>query len=76
MTPWIPDRHHVLLDYEIRKVAAGKTKFLIVQMGVQHGKSSLGSIGLSAWYLGTFPDKHVVALRHLRSSARYRDFTE
>jgi len=69
MTPWIPYRHHVLIDHELRKVAAGKTKFLIVSAPVQHGKSQIGSIGFATWYLGTFPDRHVAVLSHTQGFA-------
>ena len=72
LTPWKPYRHHVALDQELRKVAVGKTKFLIVQMGVQHGKTTLGSVGMSAWFLGNNPDKQVMALSHTQSFAADR----
>lgn len=67
--PWIPYRHHILLDERLRQVAGGQIKFLISQMPVQHGKSRLGSVGFATWLLGNYPDKKVVALSHTQQFA-------
>ncbi len=59
-----------LIDRELVKVAYGKTKILVLQVPVQHGKSLLGSIGNAVWTLGRFPDRFVVAISHTQPFAR------
>lgn len=70
--PWIPYRHHALIDAELVKVALGKTQLLILQVPIQHGKSTLGSVGNAVWTLGRFPERFVVAISHTQDFARDR----
>lgn len=53
-------RHLILLSRELRKVALGQTKRLIVQMPPRHGKSELSSKYFPSWFLGCFPQKKVI----------------
>lgn len=61
---WAMARHLACLDRAITEsidlAAQGKREGLIVSMPPQHGKSSLCSQYLPAWYLGTHPDRRVV----------------
>ncbi len=52
--------HLLLLDRALTDLSRGKLNRLIVQMPPRHGKSTLGSQFFPAWYLGTFPDRHVI----------------
>lgn len=75
---WQMARHLVLLSRELRQVALGRTKRLIVQMPPRHGKSELSSKYFPSWFLGCFPQKKIIigsAIANLaeRYSAEARD---
>jgi predicted phage terminase large subunit-like protein len=61
---WLPYRHHRAINRELLKVAAGETRLLILSVPVRHGKTTLGSVGMSAWWLGLNPDDNVVEISH------------
>jgi predicted phage terminase large subunit-like protein len=48
----------------LRDIAAGRTKRLMVFMPPRHGKSELISKFFPAWYLGTFPNNHVILVSY------------
>lgn len=48
------------LNRVLLRVAAGKTRRVVITMPPQHGKSSLTSGYFPAWYLGLFPDHNVI----------------
>jgi predicted phage terminase large subunit-like protein len=52
--------HLALLDRALVDLVRGKHRRLVVQMPPRHGKSTLGSQFFPAWYLGTFPQRHVI----------------
>jgi hypothetical protein len=61
---WHPGDHLIYLDEKLREIAAGRIKRLMVFMPPRHGKSELISKYFSAWYLGTFPDNHVILVSY------------
>ena len=58
---WHPAEHLIYLDEKLRDIAAGRIKRLMVFMPPRHGKSELISKYFPAWYLGTFPNNHVIS---------------
>ena len=52
--------HLELLNAKLLALAGGHIKRLLVTMPPRHGKSELCSHYLPAWYLGTWPDRHVI----------------
>ncbi len=56
---WQLSPHLAMLNRRLMEAAAGN-KRLMVFMPPRHGKSELCSRYLPAWYLGTYPDKHVM----------------
>ncbi len=58
------------MNRHLQDVAAGKTEILVLQMPVQHGKTTLGSVGFSGWLLGTGPERRIMALSHTQAFAR------
>jgi predicted phage terminase large subunit-like protein len=61
---WHPGDHLIYLDEKLREIAAGRIKRLMVFMPPRHGKSELISKYFSAWYLGTFPNNHVILVSY------------
>lgn len=53
-------RHMHILNRELTAVATGENDRLIVQMPPRHGKSYLTSVYFPAWYLGRWPDRHII----------------
>ena len=53
-------RHHAALDKELVAIARGENNRLFVEMPPRHGKSMLTSQYFVAWYLGTYPKRHVI----------------
>ncbi|MGA9079826.1 MAG: phage terminase large subunit [Halobacteriota archaeon] len=61
---WQPADHLIYLDEKLRDIAAGRIKRLMVFMPPRHGKSELISKHFPAWYLGTFPNNHVILVSY------------
>jgi predicted phage terminase large subunit-like protein len=49
-----------LLNRKLGDVARGRIRHLLIAMPPRHGKSEFTSRYFPAWYLGTFPDRHVI----------------
>ena len=56
-----PAWFHERIAEELMKIETGENKRLMIFMPPRHGKSALGNIDFSAWYLGKHPDREVVA---------------
>lgn len=61
---WEPARHLVFLNEKLKQVAEGDINRLIVTFPPRHGKSTISSINLPAWYLGKYPDKNVILVSY------------
>ena len=57
------------LDRVTKRLEAGKSTFLIVNMPVRHGKSNLTSQRWPVWHLGRNPDNEAMMLAHNDSLA-------
>jgi predicted phage terminase large subunit-like protein len=69
-TPYLPYAWVRLLNQKLVDLAARRSRFLIVEAPVRHGKSELGSKWFPAWYLGQFPDHRVILGGHSVPFAR------
>jgi len=69
-TPWTPYRFHRLINRYLLEVAAGRISILVLQVPIQHGKTSLASVANAVWTLGCWPDKVVQVLSHTQRFAR------
>jgi predicted phage terminase large subunit-like protein len=56
--------HLETINRELVEVAAGQTRRLMVNMGFQHGKSTLCSHYFPAWYLLLFPHTRIILAAH------------
>src|SRR5271166_2629666 len=54
-------RHHQLVCHYLEMLVTGKIRRLMILMPPRHGKSELVSRRLPAYFLGRFPDCHVIA---------------
>lgn len=70
--PYVPARFHHLIGAEIVEVIEGRLDVLIVQTGVQHGKSQLCSVLAPALFLGLHPEKTVIAASYASEFAADR----
>jgi predicted phage terminase large subunit-like protein len=57
---WVCPNHLRLLNRKLLDVARGSTPRLLIAMPPRHGKSEFASKYFPAWYLGAFPDRHVI----------------
>ena len=57
---FIHGRHHALMAKKFERVAARKTRRLIINMPPRHTKSEFASYMLPAWFLGKFPHKKII----------------
>lgn len=64
-----PARHHKLLIDALEEVEAGQWDLLLVMMPPGSAKSTYGSVGFAAWYLGKHPDRCVIAASHTQELA-------
>lgn len=67
---WTSAPHLALLDEELVKLATGDSGRLIVELPPRHGKSELIGRYFPAWYLGTYPDRHVMYASYEARQAR------
>lgn len=67
---WTPYEHLILLNDYLLRVATGEIDRLMVWTPPRHGKSELVSRWLPAWYLGMFPDRHVMLASYEATLAR------
>ena len=67
---WTPYEHLILLNDYLLRVANGELDRLMIWTPPRHGKSVLVSQWLSAWYLGTFPDREVMLASYEATLAR------
>lgn len=56
-----PAPFHLRIAAELEAVARGETRYLAIMMPPRHGKSLLSSQHFPAWFLGTQPDKRIIA---------------
>jgi hypothetical protein len=68
---FISGRHHAKMASAFERVAAGKSKRLIINMPPRHTKSEFASYLLPAWFLGKFPQERYVTLSIRKSIASY-----
>jgi hypothetical protein len=61
---FISGRHHAKMASAFERVAAGKSKRLIINMPPRHTKSEFASYLLPAWFLGKYPHKKVIQTSH------------
>lgn len=65
--------HHELMARKFEEVAEGKIKRLILNLPPQHTKSMFASYMLPSWYLGRFPEKHVIqAAENMEKAVSFR----
>lgn len=67
---WLSAPHLSLIDEALLKLAHGRSGRLIVELPPRHGKSELIWRYFPAWYLGTFPDRHVMYASYEARQAR------
>jgi predicted phage terminase large subunit-like protein len=53
-------RHHKVIANTLQSVAAGVTKYVIINCGPRHGKTELSSKKFMAWFSGLFPDLSLI----------------
>lgn len=63
--------HLKRLCYALEDLAAGKHRWLIVNMPPQHGKSQLCSKFFPAWYLERHPKRHILLCSYEATFARH-----
>lgn len=72
MGRWKMARHLMAVDHELRRIAAGKLKYLAVEMPPRHGKTELIGRFFPAWFLGLYPDKQVIYVSNeQRQASKY-----
>lgn len=54
--------HQIAIDQAVRAAIARGNGRLIISIPPQHGKSTAVSLYLPTWYLGTYPERHVMVL--------------
>src|SRR5262245_38502371 len=78
---------HRQIAEQLERVARGEIDRLMLLVPPRHGKSELASRRFPAWFLGHYPDKHIISasasavlssefgrdVRNLIASAEYRD---
>ena len=67
---WQAGRHHRLIAKKLEDIIAGKTKRLMIWMPPRHGKSMEVTETFPSYYLGHFPDKHVIEVSYGDELAR------
>lgn len=67
---WQPYRHLGYVIEMLHYVIEGRVSRLMVFMPPRHGKSELISYYFLSYYLGNFPDKHVILTTHSASFSR------
>jgi predicted phage terminase large subunit-like protein len=72
MGPYIPARFHVEIAKAVVDVTEGRLDVLILQVPVQHGKTTTASVLTAAQFLGTHPNKFVVAVSYASAFAADR----
>ncbi len=68
--PYIPAAHHFVIDRALVDAEQRRTKMVIIQTAVQHGKSELASRWFPVWYLGHHPDHYVVVCSYATEFAQ------
>lgn len=64
-----PAAHHLALVDHLEAVSRGETKRLMVFMPPRHGKSMLASEYFPAWWLGSHPEKQIIAATYAQQLA-------
>jgi predicted phage terminase large subunit-like protein len=62
--PYRPALFHTMIADAVNEVTSGKLDVLMLQVPVQHGKSTTAAVLGSAQFLGTNPTKYVVAVSY------------
>jgi len=70
--PFTLPRHLRYLDYHLRQLAAGSIDTLLIQMPVQHAKSTSCTVWFPAWYLCKNPEKTVGVVSYNQEFAEDR----
>lgn len=72
VNPWRPAPHLELLNNYLLDVATGRIRRLIVNEPPRHGKTTLIGNYFPAWYLGNWPDRHVLFASYEAAIAKKR----
>ena len=67
---WQAARHHRLIAQKLQDIISGKTKRLMIWLPPRHGKSMMVTETFPSYYLGKFPDKHVIEVSYGDELAR------
>lgn len=67
---WLPGRHHKLVCDALDKVVKGEILRLMIWMPPQHGKSMCVTETFPSYYLGRFPERHVIEASYNDDYAR------
>jgi len=68
---WVPYLHLLTIDKHLQRLRDGEITRLLVEAPPRHGKSTLISQYLPAWWLGSKPDDHVMLLSYEARHARH-----
>lgn len=61
MPAYEPATHHEMIAEKLEAVARGEIKRLRIHMPPRHGKSEIASKRFPAWFLGTEPQRNIIA---------------
>jgi len=61
---FIEGEHHKVMAEAFERVATGKCKRMIINLGPRHTKSEFSSFLFPAWFLGNYPNKKVIQCSH------------
>lgn len=61
---WTPGKHHRLIAQELQTAIEGGNKRLMIWMPPQHGKSMEVTETFPSYFLGKYPDKHVIEVSY------------
>lgn len=67
---WQPGRHHALIAKKLMGIIDGSIKRLMIWMPPRHGKSMEITETFPSFFLGHFPDKHVIEVSYGDELAR------
>jgi len=67
---WQPYKHLGYVCEMLEYLVEGRVSRLMIFMPPRHGKSELISYYFLTWYLGNFPDKHVILTTHSANFSR------
>ncbi len=66
---FITGRHHHVLAENLKKIATGELRRLIISVPPRHSKSLLASFLFPAWYIGAYPDRKLIITSNIEKLA-------